>query len=211
MWPSRYAAGAALVLALLQPAAAGPVRDVAVVEVREGTSGYRLEQADVAYPLVVLESAGWNTGQVERAIREIEDIFAQCGIIVAAGSVHRVEAPREFRELDESLQARLLAELPPTRPMALLVDRTADRDVAYSYLMSAPTGSRGTAWVTRNGHPACLGPQLAHELGHILLDSERHSADRDNLMFHTCSVSNIAGARPGTDLTEAQCETIRAR
>lgn len=213
MWPDTgYAAGlAALVLALLQPAAAEPARDVAVVEVREGTGSYRLEEADIVYPLAVLDSAGWDAGQVKRAIREVEGIFGQCGIIVAAGSVYRLEVPREFRELDESMQARLLAELPPTRPIALLVDRTAGRDIAYSYLMSAPTKSRGTAWVTRNSHPACLGPLLAHELGHILLDSERHSGDRDNLMFHTCSVSNVAGSRPGTGLTDAQCKVLRAR
>lgn len=213
MWPrSLHAAGlAALVLALLQPAAAGPASDVAVVEVRQAAGGHRLGETDVAYPLAVLESAGWDAGQVERVIREAEAIFAQCGITVTAGSVHRLEVPHGFRELDESMQGRLLAELPPTRPMALLVERTADRDSAYSYLMSAPNESRGTAWVTRNGHPACLGPHLAHELGHILLDSERHSGDRDNLMFHTCSVSNVAGSRPGTRLTESQCEKLRAR
>lgn len=213
MWPdARYAAGlAVLALTLLQPAAAGPASDVAVVEVRDDTGGHRLEEADVVYPLAVLDSAGWDAREVESTIREVERIFAQCGIAVIAGSVHRLEAPRAFRTLDESMQARLLAELPPTRPMALLVDRTADRDIAYSYLMSAPVESRGTAWVTRDSRPACHGPLLAHELGHILLDSERHSDDRDNLMFHTCSVSNVADFRPGTGLTETQCEALRAR
>lgn len=213
MSPSaRCAAGLAAVLLLLaDPAPAGPRQDVTVVDVLERTSGHRLAEADVVYPLAVLESAGWERARVERAIAEVEGIFGQCGITVSAGSVYRLAAPEAFRELDESMQARLLAELPPTRPIALLVDRTADGDTAYSYRMSAPVASRGTAWVTRNSQPACLAPSLAHELGHILLDSPRHSGDRRNLMSHTCTVSNVAGSRPGTELTDSQCGKLRAR
>jgi hypothetical protein len=198
-------------LVTLQQAVADVGDDVTVMEVIEPTSGHRLKEADVVYPLAVLRTAGWEPARVEQAIQQVEDIFDQCGITVTAGSVYWLEAPVEFRELDESMQSRLLSELPSTRPVAVLVDRTADRDVAYSYLRSAPLASRGTAWITRHSHPRCLGTLLAHELAHILLDSDRHSGDRGNLMFHTCTISNIAGSGPGTDLTDSQCNSIRTR
>lgn len=215
MW-HRHGSGCRLALAvcalfLLSQGAADAGSDVAVVEVRERTSDQRLEEADVVYPLAVLGAAGWEPAHVEQAVRQVEDIYGQCGVTVTAGAVYWLEAPEDFRELDEAGQSRLLAELPASRPLAVLVDQTGDRDVAYSYLMSAPTEHRGTAWVTRNSHPTCLGPLLAHELGHILLDSADHSRDRGNLMAHTCTVSNVEGSRPGTRLTGAQCEQLRAR
>lgn len=184
---------------------------VAISNVRPGPASERIARADVAYPVAVLDSANWRSSEVKRALEEVEAIFGQCGVTVVGGPVYRIEAPAAFTELDDERQYRLLAPLPATRPLAVLVDRTVARDVAYAYRLSAPVASRGTAWITRSGHPACLGRSLAHELGHILLDSARHSPDRDNLMFHSCTASNVAGSRPGTRLSERQCEQLRDR
>lgn len=212
MWPERGRAAAALALALsaLLPVVVASDRDVAVFAVREPPGSDISREADVVYPLAVLASADWPPAAIERAVGEVERIFAQCGTTVTAGPRYRLQAPADYRELDEPMQARLLERLPAARPIVLLVDRTVDGDVAYSYLPSAPVASRGSAWITRHSDPACLGPLLAHELGHILLDSERHSDDRDNLMFHSCTVANVAGTHPGTNLTEAQCARLRA-
>lgn len=211
MWRNAgYVVGLAVnALVMSQQTVAGPERDVAVVEVVERTTGDRFEKGDVIYPLAVLDGAGWEWAHLERAIQEVEAIFAQCGVVVTAGTVYRLEVPDDFRELDESEQARLLAALPTSRPVVLLVDRTTDHDVAYSYLKSAPVASRGTAWVTRNSEPACLAALLAHELGHILLNTARHSDDPDNLMSHTCTSFNVAEWRIGTGLSAAQCKQLR--
>ena len=208
----RHAAGrAALVLLLAGSATAGRPPGITVVESPEHAHRRVPGEADVVYPLAVLESADRSAAHVQRAVRRVETIFGQCDITVAAGPVFRVATPPAFGPLDEAKQSQLLAHLPPARPAALLVEHSADRDVGYSYLMSAPVASRGTAWITREVGPACLAPVLAHELGHILLDSAHHSDDRANLMFHTCTVSNVAGTRPGTALTDAQCRKLRAR
>lgn len=165
----------------------------------------------MVYPLAVLEGAGWEWPQIELAVRQVEEIFGQCGVTVTAETVYMVSAPEDFLELDEPMQARLLAAIPETRPAALLVGRTTDQDTAYSYLASAPVASRATGWVTRAARPACLGVLLAHELGHILLDTARHSTDPDNLMSHTCTISNVRGSAAGARLSAAQCRKLRER
>lgn len=212
MWRrTGRAVGWALLAVFMLPATAGPDYGTEDVEVIELTTrpGQR-DDAAITYPLAVLDSAGWGRDRILRAVHEVEDIFGQCGVVVTAEPVYRLKAPSRYRKLDPFMQARILSRLPSTRPIALLVDQTTDRDVAYSYLDSAPTASRGSAWVTRNGHPACTGVLLAHELGHILLNSARHSDDPDNLMSHTCTVSNVAGFRPVARLSGSQCDQLRA-
>lgn len=212
MWRSTGRAVGWTFLALfMPPATAGADYGTEDVEVIERTTGPgQRDDAAITYPLAVLDSAGWDRGRILRAVHEVEDIFGQCGVVVTADPVYRLKVTSQYGKLDPSMQARILSKLPSTRPIALLVDQTTDRDVAYSYLDSAPTASRGSAWVTRNGHPACSGVLLAHELGHILLKTARHSDDPDNLMSHTCTVSNLAGFRPAARLSGSQCEQLRA-
>lgn len=213
--PTITSLRAAICLAVLLPgvlftAPAMPADEVKVAEVVEyGTE--RAGDDTILYALAVLNGAGWEKSRVNEAIRRVEAVFSRCGVTVTAGTVYRLDAPPGFLDLEEPMQSSLLAALPAPRPIALLVDQTTDGDVAYSYLSSAPVASRGTAWVTRNSRPACLPTLLAHELGHILLDTPRHVDDPNNLMSHTCTVSNLAGDRPGTHLNESQCEAIRKR
>lgn len=212
MWRSAgRGVGWAVLAVFMLPATAGPDYGSEDLEVIERTTVPRQrDDAAITYPLVVLDSAGWDRDHIARAVQEVEDIFGQCGVVVTAEPVYRLKAASRYRELDPSMQAGILSKLPSTRPIALLVDQTIDRDIAYSYLDSAPTASRGSAWVTRNGHSACTGVLLAHELGHILLNTARHSDDPDNLMSRTCTVSNVAGFRPAARLTGSQCEKLRA-
>lgn len=207
-----YAAGLiACVLLMPLRTTAEPDSDVAVLEVIERPLVQEPEKADVLYPLAVLDGAGWESPQIERAVSQVEQIFGQCDVTVTVAAVYLLTAPDEFMELEEPMQARLLDMLPETRPVALLVDRTTDQDTAYSYLVSAPVASRGTAWVTRASRPECLGVLLAHELGHVLLDTARHSTDPDNLMSHTCTVSNIQGSAIRARFSPSQCTQLRGR
>jgi hypothetical protein len=213
MWRSATCAlGVVAHILTIQPQTlAGQFDGVVVTELAELSDGRRMHEADVVYPLAILDQVGWDRPDVERAIRQVEDIFGQCGITVTAGAIYRLQAPEAFRVLDESMQPDLLAGLPPDRPVVLLVDRTTDNDVAYSYLESAPVPSRGSAWITRRSRDVCLGVLMAHELGHILLDAARHSSDPGNLMSHTCSFSNVSGSGISAHLSAAQCKRLRER
>lgn len=192
-----------------QPTTANPDRDEVVVRVVEHANEERIEDANVAYRVAILAGVGWEGTDMERIVREIEDIFGQCRVTASARDIHWLEVGEQFHVLDASLESRLLDALPPDRPVILLVDRTTHQDLAYAYLPSAQRDKRGTAWITRAVPAACMAPLIAHELAHILLDSADHSDDPRNLMHHSCSVSNIAGASAGTGLTESQCERIR--
>jgi len=191
------------------PAAAGAADSaIRVVE----TSRYGATAAPpaaVVYPVAVLRGSGWEEDLIQRAIGEAEAIFKQCDVVVTAGTVYWLEAPDRYHTLAESDQAALLQALAPRRPAALFINRTAARDTAYSYLHDAPVPSRGTAWLTRRVADSCAGALLAHELGHILLHSPRHSTQPGNLMAAACRHSNIKGAAVNDRLSGAQCERLR--
>ncbi|MBS1270068.1 MAG: hypothetical protein MAG794_01021 [Gammaproteobacteria bacterium] len=201
--------GLLVLAALVSPVTtSGP--GIEVVEVTQH-GGPERGATGVTYPVAVLLGAGWKREQIERAIGDTEAIYARCGVVVTAGAIYWLQAPDDFQVLDEAEQTGLLTKLEPERPAAVFVNQTTDGDIAYSYLESAPIAGRGTAWITRNSDPTCIGALLAHELGHIMLDAARHSSQPGNLMAHTCTHSNIAGATPNTALSEAQCRRLRAR
>jgi len=187
-----------------------PAGGAAEVDITDTTTRPVTEtEADFRYRVAVLEHSGWRPETVGRAINEARAIFGQCRIVVDAETVYWLSAPDDFQELDEAEQARLLSAVRVKRPVAVFVNQTPAGDVAYSYLESAPVASRGTAWITRNSDEACAGRLLAHELGHILLDTDRHSSDPDNLMAHTCVHSNVSGFHTNTELNREQCERLR--
>lgn len=192
-----------------QSALASPDDEITIVKTFDGASAAHVDGADVVYRVAMLAGVGWRGTDIAKITRDVEEIFDQCRITVAAGEMHWLETGAEFHILDEALESRLLGMLPPDRPIVLLVDRTTNQDLAYAYVRTAPPERRDTAWITQTVPDACLAPLMAHELGHILLDSTDHSDDPGNLMHHSCTVSNISGARAGTLLTEAQCERIR--
>jgi len=197
-----------LVLGLFLGSPAGGAEvDIRDMQERAGPQPDR--DSAIVYTLVVLQGAGWDSDQVTRAVRQVEAIFDQCGVSVVAAPVYRLSVPEEYQRLSEAMQPRLLSALPRNRPAVLLVNHTRAGDTAYAYLESSPVASRGTAWITRASHPACLGTLLAHELGHILLRSGAHHSAPGNLMSHTCSYSNVAGFRAGTSLARAQCARLR--
>lgn len=184
---------------------AGGVEVVEVLPRHVGDGG----GSTVRYEVAVLEEAGWRLDEIERAIQASESIYAQCGVTLHAVAIHRLRAPPAYQLLEEEDQARLLSGLAAGRPLVLFVNRTAAGDTAYSYRRSAPVAERGTAWITRTAAPSCVGVLLAHELGHILLDTARHSRQADNLMSYTCTHNNLAGAAPAARLSKAQCRRLQ--
>lgn len=194
------------ILTFLSAAASGA--DIEVLELDRGEP-MPAGAAGAGYQAAVLSGAGWERVDVERAMADTAAIFAACGVVIRASVVYWLKAPAGFQELDETEQAGLLAPLGDRRPAVMFVNRTTDRDIAYSYLNESPVVSRGTAWITREGNPSCAGPLLAHELGHILLSSSRHSDNPENLMSYGCVSTNITGSRPNTALTDSQCKRLR--
>lgn len=163
----------------------------------------------VHYAAAITAGSGWRREAVENAIEQARTIFDQCRVTVDARVVYWLEASPALGEIDEANQDRVLSILGKERPLAVFTGQTTAGDVAYSYLRSAPVASRATAWVTRRGAGKCAGVLLAHELGHILLDTPRHHADDRNLMSHTCTRSNVSGSTPGVGLDDEQCAALR--
>ena len=161
------------------------------------------------YNVAVLNTAGWQQSDVERAIDETKMIYAQCDIRLHARSIRWIDTPGAYLNLAESKQADIIRQLPASRPLVVFIQQTDDGYNAYSYLFSAPLTSRGSAWLTRKSNRACTGTLLAHELGHILLNSEKHADNTDNLMAYTCTHSNIQGTKPNTALTPQQCAKLQ--
>jgi hypothetical protein len=108
----------------------------------------------------------------------------------------------------------------PTRDVDRLTDRQQSGRI-YAYYVSALQvngewgGPRGVAfWQgTFSSPPApsvmiankALGDTLAHEIGHILLDSGLHS----ELQLGARNLMASGGVRVGSDLVESQCDKMR--
>lgn len=163
----------------------------------------------VYYDIAVLNNAGWQQIDIERAITKSKAIYAQCNVHLEAQSIRWLDTPQIYLNLNESNQADIIEQLPASRPLVVFIQQTTDGDNAYSYLLSAPLSSQGSAWITRKSSDECTGVLMAHELGHILLDTDSHAADIDNLMAYSCTHSNIQGAKPNTDLTPEQCAKLQ--
>lgn len=166
----------------------------------------------IHYTAYIFEDSGWSDQDVLNAINQTGEVYLdQCNTEVKAKSIKRIRVPQRFHILDEQEQASLLNELQLSPPLVFFINRSIDNYQAFSYLIDAPTPSRGTSWLTRAINPGCYGRTLAHELGHILLHASKHSNDETNLMSFKCTSSNFNQSNrvPNSKLTDTQCDQLK--
>lgn len=158
--------------------------------------------------LFAFAGSSWTQRRIAAAVRGAAAILAQCGVALEAATLYRLEggAP-EMRDLDTPRSRALARELDPARPAVFFV-----RDTRNSPQFEAEafghgnTATRpelaGTVWITAGIRD--LPVSLAHELGHVLMDSGEHSEAPRNLMRADSAPEN-------TLLTRAQCARMVER
>ena len=146
---------------------------------------------------------------VDDAMRSVSQMYQQCGIPVKA-TVNEVSV-ETAQDIDVAGRYRLTHEYASDKPGVFIVESTAERDVAFSYLPSLQRDVSGTAWITNRVSDACFAWIIAHEIGHLVLNDATHHPQRDNIMNAQCSQGsnfNTSSALPRWTLR--QCELIHS-
>jgi len=168
----------------------------------------------MSFEVFVFRDAGWSEIEVERVIDEARQIYAgECRFSLIISSMIFISVAPELHRINYRLQEQLLIDLGDVqRPVIFFIDDTLEYDfAAYAYLQDTASPSQGTAWITRNAAKQCRGPMLAHEIGHIALNADKHVLQNNNLMAFSCQRSNVSRQSINTDLTPEQCETLWGR
>ena len=168
----------------------------------------------MTFTVYVFYNAGWSEREVRRVIAEAGEIYArQCRFRLVASSINFIHVDANLHRIDNQLQEKLLKDLGDIeRPAIFFIDDTSDEDfAAYAYLKDTQSPSQGTAWITGNAARQCRGAMLAHELGHIALNTGKHVVMHDNLMGFSCQRSNVRRQPVNTGLTPQQCQTLWRR
>ena len=145
---------------------------------------------------------------VKNAMIEVDDIYQQCGLPL---SIQVNSEPEEITDdLTEDKLYLLSQKHAPFPPTVYVIGSTQERDVAFSYLPSIKRDVSGTAWITDRVSDACFSWVVAHEIGHVALDSGVHHPDRRNVMHRFCSGNNNfnrSTSLPRWD--DQQCSVLR--
>ncbi len=150
----------------------------------------------------------WEPERILRAVREAAAILAQCDIRLERAELYSLAGGDPgLRYLWTPAGRELVRRMRPAKPAAFFV-----RDSRHQPVYDAEafgTGNTkdrpelaGTVWITLPIRD--LPVALAHELGHVLMDSGEHSIEPGNLMREDTTAANRS-------LAPAQCERMRSR
>ena len=144
---------------------------------------------------------------VKTSMTKVVDIYQQCGLPLSIQvNLRPEESATDMSEDKLKFLGQQHAAYPPT---VYVIESTLERDVAFSYLPSLNRDVSGTAWITDRVSDACFAWVVAHEIGHIALDSSAHHPDKRNVMNRFCSGNNNfnrSTALPRWD--EQQCAVL---
>lgn len=145
---------------------------------------------------------------VEAAMVEVADIYRQCGLSISTQVNLKSEEPTAELPQDKLNSPSQQHERYP--PTVYVIESTLEGDVAFSYLPSINLDVSGTAWITNRVSDACFAWVVAHEIGHIALDSSVHHPDKRNVMNRFCSGnSNFNRSRALPRWDAQQCTDLR--
>jgi len=155
--------------------------------------------------LIVFRDTSWEPEGILAAVREAAAILAQCGIRLERAELYRFEGGDPgLRYLSTPVSRALVRRVRPAKPAVFFVRDT--RHVPAFDAEAFGTGNTATrpelvftVWMT--AWIRDLPRALAHELGHVLLDSGKHWIEPGNLMREE--------AAPGSArLTPEQCASM---
>ena len=159
----------------------------------------------LALALAYFPAAGWTPQLIVDTARTAARLLAQCGVLVSALEVHRIEGGPRYAYYATARSRELARRIPLKRPAVYFVADTLQRP-AFEAEAVGRANSRSrpeladTVWVTRGARD--LGIVLAHELVHVLMDSGEHVDEPGNLMQDETDPRN-------TRLEASQCARVR--
>ena len=144
---------------------------------------------------------------VEAAVASVVRIYRKCQIELQATITTLTSVSDSV--INEDRRYALAREHATEKPSLFLVSDTNEHEVAYSYLPALKKHVSSTAWLTSRISDDCLAWIMAHELGHILMNSGVHSAGSKNVMSNNCTSSNWNSIKLEPNWTPDQCVSLR--
>ena len=144
---------------------------------------------------------------LDQVMQGVNNIYQQCGISVSYQS-QQVDLTAE-QVIDRQTRTSLVGQYKDDLITLFFVPRTAEADVAYAYIPSRGTPLASSIWITERVQEACLPWIAAHEIGHVLLDSGKHSNGSSYVMSNGCTVNNWSNSAASPKWKVEQCLTLR--
>lgn len=174
-------------------------RHAFTIERSVATPSYRLSL------VLVYFGDSWKPETIRSTVRKGARILAQCGVEIAKAELVRLDAPARYRVFDTPSSRELARALALSKPTIYFVAGTRQRPAFDAEAIGRGNSAtrpelRDTIWVARGARD--LGVVLAHELGHVLMDSGAHSDAAHNLMRAETTPEN-------NRLSAEQCARLR--
>ncbi len=155
---------------------------------------------------VVIVNAARDMTLIGEVLSGVNDIYQQCQITMQFDTKKTTLTPEQL--INSNVRSTLAQQYKKTSPTIFIVPRTSEADVAFAHLPSLNSPAASTIWITERVNERCLSWITAHELGHVLLNSGKHSNGRVNVMSTGCTVSNWNNNAATPRWTTAQCTAL---
>jgi len=143
---------------------------------------------------------------LREVMSEVNDIYQQCRITMTFNTQNTALASEQ--SIDSEIRSTMAQQFKKTSPTIFFVQRTIEEDVAYAHLPSLNLPVASTIWITDRVNEGCLAWITAHEIGHVLLDSGKHSSGRVNVMSTGCTLNNWNSGTSAPIWTTEQCSAL---
>ena len=144
-----------------------------------------------------------NSTLLREVLSEVNNIYRQCRIEVLFDT--KITSLAEGRTIDSEARSKLAQRYKEVQPAMFFVPGTAEADVAFAHLPSLNSPAASTIWITDRVNEGCLGWIAAHEIGHVLLNSGKHSNGSVNVMSNGCTISNWSNSIKIPEWRTEQC------
>ena len=143
---------------------------------------------------------------LNEVMSDVNDIYRQCGIEVKFDTKTGKLAAEQA--IDSETRSNLAQQYKNVSPTMFFVPGTAEEDVAFAHLPSLNSPAASTIWITGRVNEGCLAWITAHEIGHVLLNSGKHSNGTGNVMSNGCTLSNWNNGAASPVWTTEQCSAL---
>ena len=171
-----------------------------------GLSDKQNTTASIEVNTIIIDDAR-EANLLDQVMQGVDSIYQQCGISVTYQS-QQVDSTAE-QVIDRQTRTSLVGQYKNDLITLFFVPRTAEADVAYAYIPSRGTPLASSIWITERVQEACLPWIAAHEIGHVLLDSGKHSNGSSYVMSNGCTVNNWSNSAASPKWKVEQCLTLR--
>lgn len=158
---------------------------------------------EVEPTFVLFRNSEWSRDEAMEYINSTAEIFSQCGLKMS-GNLLVVDAVNGEEKVHGQVNEELAKMFDQYRPAVFLFESNwRQNHGAYCFISEAESELRGTAWISSDYAERMGDIAIAHELTHIMEDTQTHEDmhNKGNLMTSTTNPASRL-------LTDGQCQDL---